>query len=220
MKKLAFFVITLGLSLSSQAQIDFGSAPKSKILTELDKKQTTHSVESWELESTKGINKVNLVIEAVKYTSQDGSNEQKGIKMILIPEYINTDNELALSSKELVSYIDNSEYPEIIVVLNTMLNDYRKKEDNNSHGSMTYITEGNIKIGFVQTEQKEIAYLSILYSKAEVICEFSDIDDFLSELKNYIDVASKELYLPENVEKLRKAKKSNHEAKDVIINDI
>jgi hypothetical protein len=79
--------------------------------------------------------------------------------------------------------------------------------------------QGGIKIGTI-TILKDSRYISISAGQIEVRNESTSPDDFFATLKQQFDIASKELYLPENAEKLKKAKKGSGEAKDVNINDL
>ncbi len=220
MKIITTTAFVIGMLISAQAQVNFGTPPASKISTELNNKKVTHSIDIWELDSKKGNNKMEIVIEAAKYSALNSTDILKGVKITIIPDNSISENEIAKSSKRFEAYIDEDEYSDILVVLNQMINNYKNKEKNKTKGNMVYTTAGGIRIGFNYTENKKVGYLSIMYSESEISCEFSDIKDFLSELRNNIDMASKDLYLPENTNKLKKVKKSDQKAKDVIIDDI
>ena len=101
-----------------------------------------------------------------------------------------------------------------------MLTEFKKLENDDLKATMSYITKGGVEFGFVNNDQKEVGFLAVILENAKISCEYYDIDDFLTELRDHIDIASKDLYLPENAEKLKKAKKGSQEVKDVIIDDI
>lgn len=212
MKNITLLILAFSIILITKAQNKSGSYTISKISTELNKKQITHSMESWQIIATEGDNKTELIIEAVRYSALNNTNSLKGIKITLVP---NSD-----AIKKSVCYIDENYYSEIMVVINQMLTEYKNKVLNKTHGSMVYTTLNGIKFGFNYSESIEVSYLSILHNESEISCEFSSIDNFLNNFLNYINIASKDLYLPENVEKSKKVKKSNQEAKDIIIDDI
>ena len=220
MKVLTFILLALSLAVSSVAQNQNGTVFESKIATELKKIQTIHTLESWQLTALKGINKMELLLEAVDYRAENSTTNLKGIKVKLIPESLTSISDVTKSMLLFEGFIDNSEYAEVMVVLNKMSADFKKRNPVKKRGSMDYTTKGGIKFGFIYTESKEVGLISILYSDVEISVEFSTIEKFLNDLRTYIDIASKDLYLPENAEKLKNAKKSNQEVKDVIIDDI
>jgi hypothetical protein len=220
MKLLTLFIIALGLFFTANAQSYYGSGPVSKLSTELNKPQISHSFDIWQLNDSKGDNKMSLVIEAVKYSAVNNPETLKGIKIQLLPENSITENTIAASQKQFEAFIDESEYSELMVVLKQMILEFKKKEKAQLYNGMTYSTKSGVKLGFIYTEKEKMAYISLQYSQAEIRCEFSHIEKFLTDFRSYIDIAAKDLYLPENTEKLKKAKKSSQEAKDVIIDDI
>ncbi len=220
-KRILFLVsVLLGLGVAANAQVLCGTPPMSKIATELSKKQVASSIEIWPLESTSGTNHVEIQIEAIKYSALTGIDELKGISFRIIPNNTGSLNDFIKTSVQFEGILDQSEYPEVMVVLKQMVEDFRKKDNAKKYGSMSYITKSGLKFGYFYNDKKEYAYVSLLYSEAEITCEFSSIDKSLTDIRNQIDIASKDLYLPENAEKLKKAKKSNQEAKDVNIDDI
>lgn len=220
MKLLTMFIFLVSLCFSGSAQNFYGTAPVSKISMELNKQQVSHSFDIWQLNDSKGENKMSLVVEAVKYSAVNNPETLKGVKIQLLPENTITENTIATSQKQFDAFIDDTEYSELMVVLKQMIIEFKKKEKAKQRNGMNYCTKSGVKLGFINTEKKEAAYISLQYSHAEIRCEFSNIEKFLTEFREYIDIAAKELYLPENAEKLKKAKKSSQETKDVIIDDI
>lgn len=219
MKKTLLFLILASFSTMLKSQSDFGKAPETNISAELAKPLVMHTEKCWKLDKVNGTNRMDLVIEAVEYTAK-GATPLKGVKFTLLPEGSTAGEAVAQSSKEFVSYIEKSEYSEVTVVLNQMLSEFKKMDNDDIKASMSYITKGGIEFGFINNDQKEVGFLSLVLSNAVISCEYYDIDDFLTDLRDHIDIASKDLYLPENAEKLKKAKKGNQEVKDVIIDDI
>jgi len=220
MKLFTYLFFTITFFSTTYGQGIYGIPPVSKISTELNKKQVTHSLEVWQLESEKGDNSIKLILEAVKYSALNSSDELKGIRVILHPTGSTIENETSKSLKEFIAFIDQSEYSDVMVVIKQMITNFAKKEESDKRGSTSYTTQTGIKFGFDYTKNKEAAFISLVYSQAEISCEFSDIDEFLNNFRGFINIAAKDLYLPENAEKLKKAKKSNQEAKDIIIDDI
>jgi len=220
MKVFALLFLVFGLALTSNSQSQNAAPFASKIATELNKNQTLHTLDSWLLDEVKGVNKMQLVLEAVKYNNSKSTVVLKGLKLELIPEAVVGESATKLSSKQLVAFIDDTEYSEVMVIINQMITDFTKAELSKKQGIMTYTTKSGVKFGFIFKDKKEVGFISILSSDAEIACEFANIEKFLTEFRNYIDICAKDLYLPENAEKLKKAKKSNQEAKDVNVEDI
>ena len=212
MKKISLLIIAFNMLIATNAQNKIENYTVSKISTELNKKQITHSINSWQIASIEGDNKVELLIEAIKYSALNSTVNLKGLKISLLSE-----ND---ANKTAIIYIDDNNYSEIMVVVNQMLTDFKKKRTNGTHGSMVYTTLNGIKFGYNYTENTEVSYLSLENNQSETSCEFKEIDTFLNNFLNFINIASKDLYLPENAEKIKKVKKSNNELKDVIIDDI
>ncbi|HAM99617.1 MAG TPA: hypothetical protein DCQ26_13495 [Marinilabiliales bacterium] len=221
MKTIGFLLAaSLLMSFSGTVHAQYGKAPASKLSEALAQKQVTHSLNVWELEALKSDNKFVVFCEAVQYSSSNKPDVLKGIRLTFLSENGNSDNNLAKTAKVLEVFIDQSEYSELMVALNQMLAEFKKIEKTSQKCEMSYLTSGGIKFGFVQTPKKVAATIGLQYSEAEVVAEFAGIEKFLTEMKEYIDIATKDLYLPENIEKLKKVKKTNQEAKDVIIDDI
>lgn len=220
MKVLTFILLALVIAVSSKAQNHSNTVFESKIARELTSVQTIHNIESWQLIAIKGINKVELVLEAIEYSSATNSEILKGIEVKLIPESLASSSDVTKSMKLFEAFIDQAEYAEVMVVINKMSADFKKRSSIKKRGSQLYTTKGGIKFGYIYSDRKEVGLISILFNDSEIYAEFSNIDKFFIDLRTNIDIASKELYLPENAEKLKNAKKSNQEVKDVIIDDI
>lgn len=206
-------IITLSQPVTSDNQ------PTSKISDALQKRQVTHQVNLWNIAQLHADNKFNVYIEAAEYKATNSSDILQGIKFTLFSESSDIMG-VALTSNTFESYLDESGYAEFLVAVNQILNQIKTKMNSNSLGSSSFISKSGIKIGFLIGADKEIAYLSILYDSYEIRSEFSNPNKFFENLKEYMNIVAKELYLPKNIEKLKKVKKSNQEAKDVIINDI
>lgn len=206
-------------TFSTFSQTFFGTPPQSKISEAIIKKQTTHVLDIWEINKVDAENNLELYIDAVKYSAVNSSESLKAVKFTLISES-NSDDNAAKTASEFEAYLDETEYPEVLVVVNQIIADIKSKETRNLMGSIIYTTKGGIKFGHIISSSKEIAFISLLYSNAEIRAEFSNAEKFYEDLKKHLEIASKDLYIPENLEKLKKVKKSNQEAKDVIIDDI
>ena len=213
MKYYLLFIIYICIVGSVQSQGNNMSI--SKISTELNKREIIHSFISWQLASIHGNNRTELLVEAVEYRALNNNIVLKGIRITLLP-----DNTTTLLNSKLVTYIDDNNYAEIMVVINQMLIDYKKLEANNMHGGMSYASLYGVKFGFNYTSKIERGYISIVDSNMETSFEYSNIESFLNNMLLYFNTASKELYLPENIEKIKKVKKSKQKIKDVVIDDI
>lgn len=221
MKKIHLVFGILFLSVSGLfSQTFYGTPPTSKISTALNRAQVTHKLNIWQLDEVKSDNKFVVYFDAIEYTSLNSQEVLKGIKITLKADNGDVDNNVAKSAKLFEAYIDQQDYADVLVVVNQLLTDLSKREKTESKGACSYITKGNVKLGFNYTQVNELAYISFLYSQAEIMAEFSNIEKFFTQFRSYIEIASKELYLPQNSEKLKNVKKSNQEAKDVIIDDI
>jgi hypothetical protein len=221
MKKLTSMLLFLVFAMVQlNAQTFYGTPPVSKIADALNKKQVNHTLNTWQLEELKSDNKFTVSIDAVEYSTLNSTEKLKGLKLSFKSENVENESNAAKTLRSFEAYIDFQDYAEILVVINQLKSELAKREKANQKGSNTYITKGGIKFGYDYTASKEAAFISLLYSNAEVMVEFSNIDKFLGQFKGFVEIASKDLYLPQNSDKLKKAKKSNLEAKDVIIDDI
>ncbi|MBI9065689.1 MAG: hypothetical protein JEZ09_00275 [Salinivirgaceae bacterium] len=223
MKTVSIILVSILYLLMSEGfaqQTLYGTPPSSKISKALNQSQITHTLNIWEIDEQKAEDKIELIVEAVQYKAANSTDILKGVKISLFSENTSGEEKTAKTSNEFEGYIDESEYSEVLVVVSQILADIKRKTDKNSKGSMVFITKGGIKLGYIFNTKKEIAFLSLLYQNAEIRSEYSNAKKFFEEFKGYIEIASKDLYLPENKDKLKNAKKSNQEAKDVIIDDI
>lgn len=197
----------------------YGIPPKSEISEALKEREVLHITNIWKIDALKSDNKLEVIFEAVDYKALSKATLKKGLKITFLSESMNG-TVAAKSASEFEAYLDEPEYPGTLVAVNQFIRDINKRDANNLHGSMSYITKSGIKIGYLLSTTKEIAYISLIYSNAEIKAEFSNPKRFFEDFKEYLDIVSKDLYLPENMEKLKKVKKSSQEAKDVIIDDI
>jgi len=217
---LLLFTIVLGLVNEASTQTLYGKAPSSKISDALNQKQVSHLLDLWQLGDFKSTNKFTVIMDAVQYRSLNKTELYKGLRVKFIAEATSNETNLSISAKQFEAFFEDADYPEVLVAINQFITEFKKMKLGANNGAMSYITKSGIKIGFNYTKNQEVAYISILFSDAEIMAEFSTIEKFLIELKSLLDIAYKELYLPENAEKLKKVKKSTQEAKDVIIDDI
>jgi len=209
-----------GLVNEATTQTIYGKAPSSRISDALNQKQVSHILDIWQLGEFKSTNKFNVIMDAVQYRSLNKTESYKGLRVKFIAEANSNENNLSVSAKQFEAFFEDADYPEVLVAINQFITEFKKMKPAAKNGAMSFITKSGIKIGFNYTKNQEVAYISFLYSDAEIMAEFSGLEKFLIELKSVMDIAYKELYLPENAEKLKKVKKSTQEAKDVIIDDI
>jgi len=218
-----FFLITILIfcfSLLGIAQNNRNNLPISKISKELNKKQITHLINSWNIVSLKGDNNILLNIDAVKYSPLKINSFIEGIRVTLMVEGNMAEKEIAKSSKFFVAYVDKEEYTDIKVVLSQMLSLFKTNKLKAQYCSMQYITKNNIKFGFDYTTNFSNGFISILYSSKEISFEMSNIEKFLDKMYSSFDIVSKKLYLPENITKTKKVKKSDSKIEDVNIDDL
>lgn len=191
-----------------------------KLHKAFDAPHIMHTTNTWQLNQDKGENKAELTMDAVEYTAIGTSTHLSGIILQLKFETpINADGS-AKSNQYYYAYIDEDEFPEFILVLNNFKDDIINRKKDKRYGSLTYITNDGIKIDYQYKPDYEKVFVTFLKSSTVVNAEFNNNEKFFSTWKDQIDIASKKLYLPENAEKLKKAKKGDSDAKDVKIDDI
>jgi hypothetical protein len=221
MQKLIFTsVFILSFSFSGLTQNNINNFSSSEISKELSKKQITHLINCWNILTLTGSNNMLLILDAVKYSPLNVSSFIEGTRISLIADGNPAKKEIAKSSKFFTAYIDKKEYTDIKVVLSQMLSLFKTNKFKEQYCSMQYITKSNIKLGFDYTINFSAAYISILYGNREITFETSNIEKFLSKMYNSFDIASKELYTPENIKKSKKVKKSDNKTEDVDIDDL
>ena len=184
----------------------------SKISTELNKKQITHSIDSWQIASIKGTNNTTLTIDAIKYKNLNNNIILEGVRLSF-----NTKNNI------FYIYVDQDDYSEIMVVINQMQTEYKSRKKEHKYGNMSYKTLTNIEFGFNYTIKNSNGYISIKlpHNKNDIIYISKDIDSFLNNFLSYINIASKKLYMPENIRKSIKVKnKKNINTNIINIDDI
>ena len=197
----------------------YGDPPQSLISAALKKTGVIHKINLWEIDNITAVNKIELYLEAAEYTFVHNSKTKKGLKITLISESNDTKT-ATKSSSEFEAFLDKSEFPDILLVINQISNDILTKEANDQLGSMSYISNSGIKIGYQRSMNKEVGFISLMYSKAEIKAEFTNPGKFFEQLKENLEIVSQELYLPENLERMKNVKKSSQDTKDVNINDI
>lgn len=215
------FVITL-ICLVVSSFILNAQGTSSKISQTLQKSKTLHTSDLWHVIETKGEDKSVLNLFAAEYSEFNIPSKLIGLQFEL---YIETTLPAESSSKlsnKFYSYIDENEYPEAILALNNLISDLNNRVKDEKDGEAFYITQDGIKIGYRLSPESEIAYIELNSLSSPKRAEFSNPLKFLQEINNVMDIVSKKLYLPENAEKLKNAKKQKQqeEVKDVIIDDI
>ncbi len=213
--------ILLCMGFSSFSQQSFIGKPNPTAISKaLELNQTIHSLSVWELARMSGENGIKLLIDAVEYKAINQTEVLKGLRMNITGKENAEADLITKSYTNVTSYVEDNEYALVIIAIDNMMKDMKDRKLQKKFGEMNYITKGGIKIGYIYNSSKTVAYISIIAGQIEVRNESTSPDDFFATLKQQFDIASKELYLPENAEKLKKAKKGSGEAKDVNINDL
>lgn len=220
MKKWSTIILVIGL-LFSYCKINAQGNDRSIIRGVLNKDKTIHSSDIYSLSNLKGEDKAELGLFAIEYSEYNVPNKLIALQFELHIESNIPGETTAKASNFYYGYIDENEYPEVTVVITTIIDDLKSRLDKDKHGSISYITNDGICFGYIFTNEKELAFIELHENNIKVKAEFSNPLKFFEELHKQIDKATKKLYLPENVEKLKNVKKSkDEETKDVIIDDI
>jgi hypothetical protein len=215
----AGYLLCMGFSSFGQ-QAFIGKPNPTAISKALESVQTIHTLSVWELARLSGENEFKLLIDAVEYKATNQTEVIKSLRFNIVGKESAESDLITKSYMNTTSYVEDNEYALVIVAIDNMMKDMKDRKSQKKFGEMNYITKGGIKIGYVYNSSKMVAYVSIIAGQIEVSNESASPDDFFETLKQQFDIASKELYLPENAEKLKKAKKGSGEAKDVNINDL
>lgn len=220
---LSIILLSFLLSIISSAIVGqnhyFGSAPETNISTSLKQNEISHYMKYWPLQSFSGNDKVDVLLQVVLYGQYQSNEKLSGIK-VSITDKGNREECIAHGSKQFEAFFEKEEYAKIIVVIDQMLSEIKKLDEVQQYGAMNYISKGGIKIGFEKMESLDYSYIGIQYTKALIICRFSNSQKFLADLREALNKATKELYLPKNENKLKRVKKGNQEIQDIKVDDI
>jgi len=105
-------------------------------------------------------------------------------------------------------------------MLNSFKDDIISRKKDRRYGSLTYISNDGVKFDYQYKPDYEKIFITFSKGTSPVTAEFAGSEKFFIEWHDQFEIASKKLYLPENAEKLKKAKKGDGETKDVNIDDI
>jgi hypothetical protein len=206
----------------ANAQQSFIARPApTSISKALDQIHVLHSINSWQIKQIDTENNYKIVIEAIEYLAVNPSTNLKGLKIVLLNKKTEEGDFFSRAMTQISTYIEDNEYAEILIALDNMIKGYQDKKAKKEYGEMSYLTKGGVRIGYSLNPIKPIAYLAIKTGEIEISAESNSPEGFLKDIKDQFDIANKELYLPENLLKLKNAKKSNtKDAKDVNIEDL
>jgi len=194
---------------------------QSKIRAALNKVKTLHSYDIYHLSEVKGEEKSELNLFAIEYSEYNVPNKLTSIQFELNLETNIPGETTTKASSNYYGYIDEDEYPEVTLAITNLMEDLNDRDEKNTYGSITYITKDRICFGYILTHEKEFAFVELVENNIKIRADFSNPLKFFQALSEQLDIATKKLYLPENAEKLKNAKKSKQgDAKDVIIDDI
>ncbi len=213
----ALFIILI--NYASLAQSAYETPVHSKISEALKNKKTVHLLKSWQLYQTKSVQKSMVSIDAIVYTNMNSNEQLKGLKITIKSKHKNGFGNPATNGIY-EWYIDQQDYAELLVVINQFIASYKKSKWTRQYTTASYTTKNELQFGYQYTEDIKIGFLSFAIDTKRTRVEFPNIEKFLTQFKYCLEIASKELYLPQNIEKIKKVKKSKQEVKDVKTDDI
>jgi hypothetical protein len=204
------------------AQEAFIAKPASTNISKaLEQIHTIHSVSMWPVKQIDTDNNFKIILEAIDYKAMDQTQILKGLRVVLLNKKGSEGDFLSKTFSQVTTYIEDNEYAEVLVAIDNIIKDLQAKQSKKVFGEMNYLTKGGVRIGYNLNPNKPVAYLAIKAGDLEISAESTSPDKFLQDLKDQFDIVNKELYLPENAEKLKKAKKSGtKDTKDVNIEDL
>lgn len=212
-----FLVLILLLNVNCVFSQISNAADLSKAI---EQKETLHSFNIWQLERIRGNDKAIVTLNAIEYYVLNTTIKTYAVQFDVNLESGSVNDPANRFVKRHYLYIQEGEYAKVMVALKEIVKDYRTKKDGEQFGSAQYVTIDGIKIGYEYTLYKDLAYIEYNLNGGTFRAEFQYPGKLLELLHDQLDIASQKLYLPEYEEKLKKAKKSKQEAKDVIIDDI
>lgn len=211
-----FIAFTIACLFASQSLF-----AQSEVQQVLKNKKVIHTYDIWKLVNIKGEDKTQVTINAISYNELHIPDGKLAIQFDLLIESSMVTDPTVQKEQNYFKYIDKKEYAEVKLAVSEIKKNYISRKKSEQFGSINYITQDGINIGFRYTDGQNIAYIEYLLKNGQtVIGEFSNPENFFNTLHEQLDSASKQLYLPENAAKLKNAKKSHQEVKDVIIDDI
>ena len=212
MKKIKSIVLWLAAIILvspvfSQSYVNKASS-NTKISQLLKNNNTMLSVKYWELGAIDGEDKYKVSFHAVEVGDNQSSDISKGVKVVVFDDNKKTEAQIAslFYFDKLVTFIDVDEYEDIINSLNYMINTIgtwgQQKMD---AADIFYKTNDNFIFGFSQEGKKQTGYMRIVFERVEFSCELKKVEKALGEMKEFMETASKDLYIKENLDKFKKS---------------
>lgn len=193
----------------------------SEIRKELKQNEVMHVLNLWQLQELKGTQKERFTINAFEYKKSNDNKSLSGIQMNLFVETeIKLENVLKKEQKDYYSYIDETEFPKIMIAVNQMLKEVKSRLKAKKYGILQYKTIDNMTYGFIFTKHKKVAFLEFNNDADKCKFELPNPEKFFDIFYKNLDMANKKLYIPANLKKIKNAKKSNSKARDVNVDDI
>lgn len=214
--------ILLTALLSSFLLLTNNTNGQAKIREILEEAETIHILDLWQLEKFKGTEKEEFIMNVFEYKKPETGTMLSGIFLdLLIKTEIKVDNSSTKNSNNYYAYIDETEFPKLMLTINRLYKEVKYRLKIKKYSSLSYKTKDNIRIGFTFTEQKKVAFFIFENEKTSVKCELPDPDKLFETFYKKMDIANKKLYLPENLRKMKEVKKNKSKnTKDANIDDI
>lgn len=198
------------------AQIESGADLRKAI----ERTKTLHSFNIWQLKKVRGEDKAMLTLNAIEYSALNIPGQTFAVQFDLNLESGSVNDPTNHFTKRHYMYIDESEYTEVMVALKDIIKDYKARKKETKYGAIQYVTLDGIKLGFEYSIEKNVAYIEYNLNGKIFRGEFQYPDKIFELIHEQLNISGQKLYLPENEEKMKNAKKSKQDSKDVIIDDI
>lgn len=220
MKPLFFLSLMLAVNVLSAQSFNYNNPANSRLGMFLNAKGITGVVKYYPIDELKGRDKMHMYFTAVEAYDNSRSQEvRKGIKVVIANERKITAKDVQRPFDQLEVVFDKEEYTTILIAIDEMMKQYAPFKRNNQGIEFFYRTTDNFKFGLYQEEGSMVGKAVIETDKTIISFEMKNVSKFLRRMKEIIENANQELYLPENAAKLKKAK-SSKASKQVIDEDI
>jgi hypothetical protein len=199
----------------AQSYVNQGSG-NTKISALLGNPGTMTSVKLWDLGSISGEDKYYVNFQAMEISDNKTSDITKGIKVTVYDDNKKSDAQLSsmFYFDKLVTYIDVDEYESIINSLNYMINTINVwGNEKMDFGDLKYRTKDNFVFGFTQEGKKQMGLMKIAFERVEFKADIKKLDNSLEDMRGFIETASKELYIDENLKKFEQTTKEEEALK-------
>ena len=214
MKKIKSIVVLLATIMLitpafSQSYINKATT-NSTVSQMIEQNNSMTTAKFWDLGTLDGQDKYKVNLMAVEVGDNKTSEVYRGVKVTVFDDNKKTDAQLSslFYFDKLVTYIDDSEFEEIINSINFMINSMNTwKNEKLDAGDLYYKTNDYFVFGFSQDGKKQTGYMKIRFDRVEFSAEFKKPDKELADLKEYFEIASKQLYIDANMEKFKQSKK-------------